>query len=703
VKLTDDDLLRIVAREFDQAIGLDAEDEIGEARITALNYFKGVMKDVPALANRSKVVSTDVSDAVLTVLPDLMEIFLGGEEIGSFRATSAQDVAAAEQETQVVNHVIMRENDGFALVHDCLHDALVAKVGVAHAWVETEEQVEEYALQAVSVLEIAQLPEGHEITDMQEAGFDPQSGQPLLNVTIRATKQVTHVRVAPVAPEDFAMAPDTKILRDATYCVMRARPRAQDLIAQGFDRELVDRLPGVTWDTEELDLARDTAGERSEPLDISAIDDLRQVVVHVHVVRVDAEGTGQPQVYRIDTDEENSVVLQKQKLNAIPFAIGTPYRQPHRAYGRSLADLLVEIQRIKTVLMRNALDAAYFSLNQRHEVAEETATEDTIGDLLNNQPGMFVRVRRQGTVTPIAPGAMGYSPFDALEYFSTVAESRTGVVRNAQGLNPDTLHDTAKGAQVMMSAAQRRVRMIARVMAETLFKDLYVLVHGLLRQHGSRDLTVQLRGDFVQVDPTSWGNRKDMTIEIGMGGGREHDMMMLELIKRDMSDIVQAQGGPGGPVVTPMQLYALAKKRAERAGLKGADDYYADPQQAMQAAQQQPQQPDPAMQEAQAKLELERAKAQADIQTRRETMQAELAAKRESMSVDAQVAMQKMENERALAQQRLAMEMELAREKADKEMELAIYRANLEAQANAQRTAEDVRLAAFRPGGALDQ
>jgi hypothetical protein len=670
VKLTDDDLLRIVAREFDQAIGLDAEDEIGEARITALNYYKGVMKDVPALANRSKVVSTDVSDAVLTVLPDLMEIFLGGEEIGSFRATSAQDVAAAEQETQVVNHVIMRENDGFALVHDCLHDALVAKVGVAHAWVEEEEQVEEYALQAVSVLEIAQLPEGHEIVDMQEAGFDQQSGQPLLNVTIRATKQVTHVRVAPVAPEDFAMAPDTKILRDATYCVMRARPRAQDLIAQGFDREL---------------------------------EDLRQVVVHVHVVRVDAEGTGQPQVYRIDTDEENSVVLQKQKLNAVPFAIGTPYRQPHRAYGRSLADLLVEIQRIKTVLMRNALDAAYFSLNQRHEVAEETATEDTIGDLLNNQPGMFVRVRRQGTVTPIAPGAMGYSPFDALEYFSTVAESRTGVVRNAQGLNPDTLHDTAKGAQVMMSAAQRRVRMIARVMAETLFKDLYVLVHGLLRQHGSRDLTVQLRGDFVQVDPTSWGNRKDMTIEIGMGGGREHDMMMLELIKRDMSDIVQAQGGPGGPVVTPMQLYALAKKRAERAGLKGADDYYSDPQQAMQAAQQQPQQPDPAMQEAQAKLELERAKAQADIQTRRETMQAELAAKRESMSVDAQVAMQKMQNERELAQQRLAMEMELAREKADKEMELAIYRANLEAQANAQRAAEDVRLAAFRPGGALDQ
>ena len=691
MKLTDDDLLRIVSREHDQCIGLDSDDDVGEARTRALQYLKGVMEDVPALANRSKVVSTDVSDAVLTVMPDLMEIFLGGEEIGAFRALSPQDVQAAEQETEVVNHVIMRENDGFSLVHDCIHDALVCKTGIAHAYAEEEEAVEEYTLDNASVLEIAQLPPGHEIVGMAEAGFDEQ-GQPLLNVQIRATKTLRHIRVAAVAPEDFGIAPDTKRIADATYCVMRSRLRAQDLIARGFDRDLVDRLPGVTWDTEEIDLARDTASERSEPLDIAAIDDLRQVVVHVHVVRVDAEGTGKPQIYRIDTDEDNSVILQKQKLNFIPFAVGTPYRQPHRAYGRSLADLLIEIQRIKTVLMRNALDAAYFSLNQRHEVAEETATDDTLADLLNNQPGMFVRVRRPGTVMAIQPGQMGYSPFDALEYFATVSEQRTGIVRNAQGLNPDTLHDTAKGAQAMMNAAQRRVRMIARVLAETLFRDLYVLVHGLLRQHGSREMTVQLRGQFVQVDPTSWGVRKDMAIEIGMGGGREHDMAMLGLVKQDMADLIQAQGGPGGPIVTPPQLYALAKRRAERAGLKDADQYYADPRQAMQAQAQQPPQPDPETQKAMAQLQLDQQKVQADIQT-----------KQAGVQMDAQIAMAKLANERQLAEQRLQMEIELAREKADKEMELAVYRANLEAQLNQQRQSDEVRLAAYRPGGALDQ
>jgi len=691
VKLTDDDLIRIVSREFDQCIGIYSDDDVGTSRTRALQYLKGVMDDVPALANRSKVVSTDVSDAILTVMPDLMEIFLGGEEIGAFRALSAQDVQAAEQETEVVNHVIMRENDGFAIVHDCIHDALLCKTGIAHAYAEEEEAVEEYTLGDASELEIAQLPEGHEVVSAEQSGADEQ-GQPLFSLQIRATKTLRHIRVAPVAPEDFGMAPDTKRIADATYCVMRSRMRAQDLIARGFDRDLVDRLPGVTWDTEDIDLARDTAGERSEPLDIAAIDDLRQVVVHVHVVRVDAEGAGKPQIYRIDTDEFNSVLLQKQKLNAVPFALGTPYRQPHRAYGRSLADLLIEIQRIKTVLMRNALDAAYFSLNQRHEVAEETATDDTIADLLNNQPGMFVRVRRPGTVSAIAPGQMGYSPFDALEYFATVSEQRTGIVRNAQGLNPDTLHDTAKGAQVMMSAAQRRVRMIARVLAETLFKDLYVLVHGLLRQHGSRDMAVELRGEFVQVDPTSWGNRKDMVVQIGMGGGREHDMMMLGLVKQDMADLVQAQGGPGGPIVSPPQLYELAKRRAERAGLKDADKYYADPVKMAQAQAQQPPQPDPETQKAMAQLQLEQQKAQADIQT-----------KQAGAQMDVQIAMTKLQNERQIAEQRLQMEIDLAREKADKEMELAVYRANLEAQMNQQRAGEEARLSAFRPGGALDR
>src|SRR5205807_4251155 len=97
--------------------------------------------------------------------------------------------------------------------------------------------------------------------------------------------------------------------------------------------------------------------------------------------------------------------------------------------------------------------------------------ESTIGDLLRNEPGVPIRSRTGDAIRPVTAGALGFDAFGALEYFSTVAESRTGIVRNAQGLNPDTLHDTAKGAIALMGNAQQRERLIARIYAETGNKD----------------------------------------------------------------------------------------------------------------------------------------------------------------------------------------------------------------------------------------
>ena len=53
-----------------------------------------------------------------------------------------------------------------------------------------------------------------------------------------------------------------------------------------------------------------------------------------------------------------------------------------------------------------------------------------------------------------------------------------------------------------MSAAQRRMRLIARVFAETGFKDLFLGVHALIREHSTRAEQVQFAGDWVSVDPS---------------------------------------------------------------------------------------------------------------------------------------------------------------------------------------------------------
>jgi hypothetical protein len=78
-------------------------------------------------------------------------------------------------------------------------------------------------------------------------------------------------------------------------------------------------------------------------------------------------------------------------------------------------------------------------------------------------------------------------------------------VRNAQGLNPDTLHDTAKGAMMLLSAAQKRTRMIARVLAETLIKPLFLGLHACIRQNSQATKEAQLLGKWVPVRPDTLG------------------------------------------------------------------------------------------------------------------------------------------------------------------------------------------------------
>lgn len=693
LKLDDDDFLSIVRAEREAALGMDKGDALTSDRELALEYYKGEMLDMPAPANRSKAMQTVVSDMIGQAMPDLVEIFLGGEDVGAFRPVGEEDEEAAKQETEVVNNVIANENDGFGIIHDYVHDALLMKAGVFHAYLERYEAVEEETVKGQTALAVQELQKQEkagelEVLEVKAAGQDPMAG-PLYDVTVVRTQANVKVCIETVAPEDFATARDTVDQRSATYSVMRQRPRAQKLKAMGFDAELVDDLP--SWSSsssEQLDLARDTAGESDEPRGQSdALHDMRQVLVYVHALRVDADGDGKPEIWRVITDEKETVVLDKEELEAWPFAVGTPYRQPHRAYGRSLADLSIELQRIMTSLLRLHLDGGYFSINARHEIDENKANEHTLSDYLNNSPGFPVRVAAGGALTPLISSRSDFNALDSLEYMATVGETRTGITRNAQGLNPDTLHDTAKGAQALMTNAQKRLRLIARTLAETGIKDLFLLVHSLLRTSGAeRPMAMRLRNKWVQVDPTSWGERKDFSVEIGMGaGGREMMLQAGVALSGLLDKIVQAQGAGAisPPIATAKNLFSYADWFREQLGVKRTT-FFTDPespegQQLAQAAAQQAQAPDPKVMEAQAKSALAKqaqdhaeAMARGEADRKDKVAAYELKRKQDADALADRLARDRAAAEASLAEKKAEKEYELAVRKQDDEYELAV-------------------------------
>ena len=672
--VSDDEILRLVGDERRRSVGFDNDAELIKDRERALDYRKGHMPDVKAPENRSRAVSTDVADAIHTILPDLVEIFTGGDDVAAFVPRGPQDEAAAQQETDYVNYVVFQDNPGWLNFYSFFDDALSQKTGLL-TW-DWEDEVEEEELKGVNLLAIQQLAQGAQIvglapsTETDDGAFGQLPGlfnpMALYDVTVRRT--TGKLVMDTIAPEDFTIARDATIHLQATpYCAFRARPRAQDLLKRGVPRDIVDKLPAYGIPNDQISIARDTADESQLPG--GGIDDMRQVEVHQHYIRVYDEAEDRMVLWRVQTDATEAVLIEREEVERIKIGAITPIIVTHRFYGQSIADLLTEIQKINTVLTRAHLDSVYFALNRRHEVSTDQANEFTISDLLRNEPGMPVRSRTGNAVRPMGEGPPGFDALASLEYFQTTAERRTGIVRAAQGLTPDTLHETAKGALAILNQAQKRVRMIARVFAETGVKDVFLGVHAELRQHATQKATVQLRGQWVDVDPTSWGERMHMTVEVGLGAsGREQDLAALQALGPVLQQVIQMQGGPHGPIVTLQNAFNYIKRVVQKSGIKSPEQLVTDPSTMPPATPggapgAPPPAPNPLMVKAQGELQVAQMRAQADAQADLQEVQAQAAADRYKAQLEDQLKRDQMAQELQLKREQFAAELQLEREK----------------------------------------
>ena len=687
-----DDLFQYVVQEERRSIGFDLDAELTRQRQLGLDYYKGKMVDVPNLPNRSSATSMDVRDTIQGLLPDILDIFTGGDDIVAFVPRKQDDEEQAKQETDYVQYTIFDDNDGWWIIYQAVLDAFQAKTGVVKVYTEEASQPADELFEGKTWAEVELAQEDGEIVDLKpcdDVDQIEQAGELLFDFRLRKPKDDDKVKIGSVAPEDITVARDTVRIQDATYCAVRTRPRAQDLIAQGIPKDLVDQIPEwITPGYAQEQYSRDTVMEATQ-INGAAIQDLRQVIVTEHYIRLkDKRGE---KLYCVLTGGErgNPIYLRHEEVSQIPIAVFTPYPVTHHFYGLSVADLAIDVQRIKTVLLRQLLDSGYFALNQRAEISEADSSEDTIDDYLLNEPGRPVRSRTGNAIKPIQQQALNFDVQASLEYMATVLEERTGLIRGAQGLNPDTLHDTASGALALLSRAQRRIRMLARTLAETGFKDLYLIVHAMLRQNSSKERIVDLRGKWTPVNPSSWAERTSMRVEVGLGaGGRDQDMLITQQIMGLQEKIVQLQGGAQGPLVDLQNIYNAVTRFAERGGSKNPDEFFTNPQENPQPPQPPP--PDPKMIEVQAKIQLEQAK----FQSEQEKTAAELQLQREKMEQELELQRQKLEME---FQQRVA---ELQLKQHELEMEALLDAVSTERDHNRKDSESKAKISSsIRPGG----
>jgi hypothetical protein len=489
------------------------------------------------------------------------------------------------------------------------------------------------------------------------------------DVTLVTTKTHAQARVMGVPPEEFGIERGARDIKTCNYCFHEVVTKTEaDLIAEGFDEEQIKALLPYTGQTDVETSSRDSVNETSgagfESLNSAA----RLVKLTEHYVRMDYEGKGRPCLYQVITGGEQGEILRKDgkecitPFDAIPFAATTPVPMTHRFFGRSVADLVMDIQRIKTALVRGMLDNLYLHNNPRVEVAEANAGPNTLDDLLVSRPGGVVRTKTAGGLNwQVVPDITG-SVYPALQYLDATREMRTGLSQQSQGIDANALQNqTATAVAQVFSASQMRMKLIARLMAEGV-RDIFALLHGTIRKHGQQQQTVRLRNQWVPVNPRDWKTRDDMTINVGLGtGGKAQQFAQVMALANVQKEMIA-----GGKVnlVDDQALFNTASELTKIMGYKNPDKFFNDPS-AKDPQTGQPLHP-PVQPPPPESVQVAQIKAQTDQQALQSKSQLDAQAderKAQIETVQAQADMateqRKLEGEMALAQQKFELEREL--------------------------------------------
>lgn len=490
----------------------------------------------------------------------------------------------------------------------------------------------------------------------------------LHDVTIVTTKKVARAKVLGVPPEEFGIERGARDIRTCNYCFHEVVTKTEaQLIAEGFDEDQIRSLQPYTGTTNTETTSRDTASEHMGAGSSSTNPSARLVKITEHYAKFDYEGNGKPCLYQVITGGEQGVILKRDgkdcitPIDAIPFAATTPVPITHRFFGRSIADLVMPVQREKTALKRGALDNLYLHNNPRVEVAETNAGPNTLDDLLVSRPGGVVRTKTAGGLNWQVVPDITSSIYPMMQYLDTELESRTGLSKQTQGLDANALQNqSATAVAQVFSASQMRMKLTARIIAEGV-KDIFSLLHATIRKHGSQPQTVRLRNKWVPIDPRQWKTRADMTINVGLGtGGKAQQFAQVMALANVQKEMIA-----GGKVnlVDDVGLYNTAAELTRIMGYKNPDKFFNDPSEKDENGQLKhpPAQPQPPESVLVAKIKAQTDKEKLGVQAQLDAQADERKAQIETVQAQADMATEqrKLEGEMALAQQKFELEREL--------------------------------------------
>ena len=637
-------------------------------RVQASDYYQG-----KPFGNeedgRSQVVSYDVRDTISLMLPQIMRTFFGSERVVEFVPRQPEDVVSAQQATDFVNQIVLgQDNPAFSICYNAIKDSLVKRVGVIRVDWERREEVsyeeftglDDQGVQAVlmdsdkEATSVESYPDpSFQPPPPQEPQFSPD-GQPIMqpameapmlhDVVVRHTRVDGNVVLDALPPEEFLIDRRARSVEDSAIVAHRRYLSVSELVQMGYDYEEMLSLAG-----DEDEFGTNTEFLARHPIsnyaDSETTGESNRKVLYVEAyAKVDYDNDGISELRRFCCAGNHHQLLHHSPVNELPFIVFNGYPEPHVWKGQSVADLLLDVQKIKSMVMRNMLDSLAKSIHPDTEVVEGQVNTD---DVLSNKVGKVIRTRAPGMIRELNKEFSGREAFPMLDYLDSVKEDRTGMSKASMGLNPDALQSSTKAAvSATVAASQAQIELLCRIYAENGMKPLFKKILKLLHSHQDRERMVRLRNEWIPIDPKYWDVGMDVAVNVALGLGTTEDRMaMLEGVAAKQENILEKLG-PDNPLVNYQQYHSTLTKMTELSGFKDAQTFWTDPA-TYQAPEPPPPEPSPDEIFAQAQADKVRADMENDkarLELDREKMMRQDDLDRDKLETDLEIKVKEMES-----------------------------------------------------------
>jgi len=652
-RLKKEDLVRIINTEISYSQTYNTK--IARERAKAFKYFNkepfGNEKK-----GRAAYVSSEVQETISWIMPQIMKVF-HSEDVVQFDPTGPGTEIDAELATAYCTYVLYKKNPGFLIIHDFVFDALLQKNGILKIYYDNTIEYSREEFKGLNDLELTQLLQDEDVEpvehDSQESEPNPLTGETQQTHDITIKRKKAHqgkIKIINVPPEEIVVSSRTRSLDldDSPFVAHRVQKTISWLREQGYkiEDDIEDGTDASTAFSQER-IARDTRDgtfyydnhTQLMPTDPSQ----REVWVVEAYFKCDYNGDGIAE-YRKVTKVGNKI-LDNEEVYTQPFVSTSPFPQPHKWNGRSMADEVMDLQLLKSMLMRANLDSMTFNINPAKAIDMNKVVDPN--DLLDTNPGNYIKMRGDinNAFFPLPSTGVGAESFKLLEYIDNIAESRSGVSRMTQGIDGNVFNKTATGTQAIMSASQEKIALIIRIIAETGIGPMYKKIIGLATNYADGPELIRINSEFAEVDPKQWTNLDTITICVGTGAlDKQQDLV-------NINQLLALQEKIGGlppqisSMVDPNKVYNSVSRLIKGMGYKNPAEFFNNPkgqlyQQGLQAASQQTPPPDPNMIMAQSQMALAQVKGQ-QVQADTQKTQQEMFLKQQDLDLRKAVEVEK--------------------------------------------------------------